>query len=60
VVRKLAGIDASGYQIWVVAGSFKIAPDGAIIRFTGLPKALQKQLTSNISMPVIQHDQFTV
>ena len=60
VVRKLAGIDASGHKIWVVAGSFKIAPDGAIIRFTGLPKALQKQLTSNISMPVIQHDQFTI
>jgi hypothetical protein len=38
VVRKLAGIDVSGRQIWVVAGSFKIDADGSIIRFTGLPK----------------------
>lgn len=28
VVRKLAGIDTSGRQIWVVAGSLKIAPNG--------------------------------
>jgi hypothetical protein len=60
VVRKLAGIDAAGLQIWVVAGSFKIEPNGAILRFTGLPKDLQKQLASNISMPVIQHDTVTV
>jgi len=38
VVRKLAGIDATGFQIWVVAGSFKIAPNGTILRFTGLTK----------------------
>jgi hypothetical protein len=38
VVRKLAGIDVSGHQIWVVAGSFKIMPDGTITRFTGLSK----------------------
>ena len=38
VVRKLAGIDATGFQIWVVAGSFKIAPSGIILRFTGLTK----------------------
>lgn len=38
VVRKLAGIEAGGLQIWVVAGSFKIDPDGAITRFTGIPK----------------------
>lgn len=38
VVRKLAGIDASGKQIWVVAGSFKIDADGTITRFTGIPK----------------------
>lgn len=60
VVRKLAGIDATGLQIWVVAGSFKIEPNGTILRFTGLPKDLQKQLSSNISMPVIQHDTVTV
>ena len=44
VVRKLAGIDAGGKQIWVVAGSFKIAPNGTIIRFTGLPKKIQTLL----------------
>ena len=38
VVRKLAGVDASGSKIWVVAGSFKIDPDGTITRFTGIPK----------------------
>ncbi len=42
VVRKLAGIDASGKQIWVVAGSFKINEHGTILRFTGLPRKLQK------------------
>ena len=42
VVRKLAGIDSgSGKQIWVVAGSLKILPDGTIARFTGLPKKFQ-------------------
>jgi hypothetical protein len=45
VVRKLAGIDATGVQIWVVAGSFKISPEGEILRFTGLPK--KTQLTLN-------------
>ena len=44
VVRKLAGIDVSGQQIWVVAGSLKIAPSGEILRFTGLPKKFQSQL----------------
>ena len=42
VVRKLAGIDASGKQIWTVAGSFKISEHGTVLRFTGLPKKLQK------------------
>jgi hypothetical protein len=46
VVRKLAGIDASGIQIWVVAGSFKISPDGEILRFTGLPKKTQVTLNA--------------
>ena len=50
VVRKLAGIDSgSGQQIWVVAGSFKIMPDGTIARFTGLPNKLQSQM--NIAKP---------
>lgn len=44
VVRKLAGVDASGKQIWTVAGSFKINEHGTILRFTGLPKKLQKSL----------------
>ena len=44
VVRKLAGIDVSGAQIWVVAGSFKISPTGEILRFTGLPKKTQVTL----------------
>jgi hypothetical protein len=42
VIRKLAGIDASGRQIWVVAGSLKIMPDGTISRWTGLPRESQK------------------
>ena len=47
VVRKLAGIDSSsGKQIWVVAGSLKIAADGTILRFTGLPKKLQAKFVS--------------
>ena len=41
VVRKLAGIDATGFQIWVVAGSLKIDPSGEILRWTGLPRKLQ-------------------
>jgi hypothetical protein len=45
VVRKLAGIDVSGTQIWVVAGSFKIDPTGQILRFTGLPKKTQVELS---------------
>lgn len=44
VVRKLAGIDnTNGSQIWVVAGSLKILPDGTISRFTGLPVSVQRQ-----------------
>lgn len=42
VVRKLAGVDAAGKQIWTVAGSFKINEHGTILRFTGMPKKLQK------------------
>lgn len=44
VVRKLAGIDTTdGSQIWVVAGSLKIMPDGTISRFTGLPISVQRE-----------------
>jgi hypothetical protein len=42
VVRKLAGMDAQNGSIWVVAGSVKIDPNGTILRFTGLPRKLQK------------------
>lgn len=44
VVRKLAGIDSSGKQIWVVAGSFKINQYGTVVRFTGIPSKVQKTL----------------
>ena len=64
VVRKLAGIDASGKQIWVVAGSFKIAPDGSILRFTGLPKKDQTMISRMAQIKVeakaVQHDTVTV
>lgn len=48
VVRKLAGIDAVGHHIWVVAGSFKIGSNGEILRFTGLPKKFQQQVLSKV------------
>jgi hypothetical protein len=54
VVRKLAGVDATGRQIWVVAGSIKIAATGEILRFTGLSKKDQKsiqQVITPIMMP---------
>jgi hypothetical protein len=60
VVRKLAGIESAGHQIWVVAGSFKIAPDGTILRFTGLPKAVQKQLSTSVIATIVQNDTVTV
>lgn len=52
VVRKLAGIDANGHQIWVVAGSFKIAPNGTILRFTGLSKENWRQLEAAAIVPI--------
>ena len=55
VVRKLAGIDAGGRQIWVVAGSLKINPNGTIARFTGIPSKVQKIFephASNTANPV--------
>lgn len=42
VVRKLAGIDQTNKEIWVVAGSFKVDKDGMIRRFTGLSRKNQK------------------
>jgi len=56
VVRKLAGIDASGRQIWTVAGSFKIDSDGTITRFTGIPKK-QQELISRMSQITVQASQ---
>jgi len=49
VVRKLAGTDANGVKIWVVAGSIKIDPNGVIQRWTGLPRKVQKTFE-----PVVQ------
>lgn len=60
VVRKLAGIDASGVQIWAVAGSFKIAPNGDILRFTGLPKKIQTQVLSSRAVHIAVPDTVAV
>jgi hypothetical protein len=60
VVRKLAGVEAGGSQIWVVAGSFKIASSGAIIRFTGLPKKSQKAVEAMSATPITVPVQTTV
>ncbi len=60
VVRKLAGIEAGGNQIWVVAGSFKIAPDGTILRFTGLPKKLQAKLVTSKPVVLVAQEPVTV
>ena len=60
VVRKLAGIDATGQQIWAVAGSFKIDPSGKILRFTGLPKKLQAEIESLVAQPIVTPAQVTV
>jgi hypothetical protein len=60
VVRKLAGVEAAGSQIWVVAGSFKIASSGAIVRFTGLPKKSQKTIEAMSATPITVPVQTTV
>jgi hypothetical protein len=55
VVRKVAGIDASGSRIWVVAGSLKIAANGQVLRFTGIPSKIQKTFEpheSNTANPI--------
>ena len=54
VVRKLAGIDVSGLQIWVVAGSLKIHPNGTILRFTGLPKKMQAKFVATQATVSVQ------
>ena len=51
VVRKLAGVDATGFQIWVVAGSFKISPNGTILRFTGLTKENWRAVEQRAAAP---------
>ncbi len=60
VVRKLAGIDANGSQIWAVAGSFKISANGTILRFTGLPRKFQKELVDKIAQPIVTAQPVTV
>ena len=52
VVRKLAGTDASGTKIWVVAGSLKIAANGQVLRFTGIPSKVQKTFEPHVSNTV--------
>ena len=52
VVRKLAGIDASGAQIWTVAGSFKIDAAGNILRFTGLPNKIKSVVEAGAVTPI--------
>jgi hypothetical protein len=46
VIRKLAGTDVSGKQIWAVAGSIKVDLEGEFHRGTGIPRALMKDMTS--------------
>jgi len=52
VVRKQVTIDKPVFadydKILVVAGSFKIAPDGTILRFTGLPKKTQLLIQNSV------------
>jgi hypothetical protein len=58
VVRKLAGTDARGAKIWVVAGSIKIDPNGVILRWTGLPRKVQKTFEPTTTSIVV--DQFEI
>lgn len=51
VVRKLVGD-----TVWVVAGSFKIDPSGKILRFTGIPRKVQKTFeTIGVPFPAVAH-----
>jgi hypothetical protein len=45
VIRKLAGVDVSGRQIWAVAGSIKVDLEGEFHRGTGIPRVLMKEIT---------------
>lgn len=45
VIRKLAGTDVSGKQIWAVAGSIKVDLEGEFHRGTGIPRSLMKDMT---------------
>jgi len=45
VVRKFVAEDKEGNEIYTVAGSFKINPDGEVARWTGLPRRFQKEAT---------------
>jgi hypothetical protein len=52
VVRKFVTLENAVFadynKISVVAGSFKIAPDGTILRFTGLPKKTQVLIQTSV------------
>lgn len=50
VVRKLTGTNSAGKEIWSLAGSIKISPDGRILRFTGLGKKIQKSFLQPITI----------
>ena len=54
VVRKLAGVDAQGVKIWVVAGSLKISPTGEILRFTGIPRKVQMTFEPQVSLQTVE------
>jgi hypothetical protein len=56
VVRKLAGTDANNGKIWVVAGSFKIDTNGAILRFTGIPRKTQISLQNSTPITITNNE----
>lgn len=57
VVRKLAGTSATGGKIWVVAGSFKILPNGTIVRWTGLSKKVYNVLNQISAESIMQKEE---
>jgi hypothetical protein len=60
VVRKLAGVDARGHKIWVVAGSLKIDAAGKILRFTGIPRKTQKTFEQDVVTSTIEKELIAV
>jgi hypothetical protein len=60
VVRKLAGVDATGAKIWVVAGSLKIDAAGKILRFTGIPRKTQKTFEQDVVTSTIEKELIAV